>query len=203
MSAGSKTGKNFDRGFWDAHYVEQRVPWDMGHVSPPLKAYIDQLPDKSIEILIPGAGNAWEAEYLWNNGFRHIDVVDLSSLPLENLKARVADFPEQRLLHLDFFSITKKYDLILEQTFFCALHPRQREAYARHMHKILKHGGKLAGLLFSFPLEEGQEKPPFGGSGAEYLGYFEPLFHIRVFEEAHNSHPARLGREYFMLLEKE
>jgi hypothetical protein len=42
--------------------------WDLGQVSPPLKAYIDQLTDKNLRILIPGCGNSYEAEYLLEKG---------------------------------------------------------------------------------------------------------------------------------------
>jgi len=56
--------------YWENRYQNQQTGWDIGEISSPLKAYIDQLEDKSIKILIPGAGNAYEAEYLFLNGFK-------------------------------------------------------------------------------------------------------------------------------------
>ncbi len=111
--------------------MERKIPgretgWDLGAVSPPIKAYIDQLNDKNISILIPGAGNAYEAAYLFEQGFKNITVLDLAIKPLKNLKERVPDFPEHQLLHQNFFDHKGQYDLIIEQTFFCALDPSLR-----------------------------------------------------------------------------
>jgi len=55
----------FDELFWSSKYQEGQTGWDMGEVSPPIKAYIDQLTNKDLSILIPGAGNAYEAAYLF------------------------------------------------------------------------------------------------------------------------------------------
>jgi thiopurine S-methyltransferase len=68
------------------------------------------------------------------------------------------------------------------------------------MPKLLKENGKLAGLLFNFPLT--QEGPPFGGSKEEYLRLFEPNFNVKVMEPCHNSIKPREGRELFFILQK-
>ena len=190
----------FNKTYWSEFYLKEKQPWDMHRVSPPLKAYFDQLKNKELKILIPGAGNAWEAEYLWKLGFKKTFVLDISPLPLQNLKSRVPDFPDQQLLNLDFFSLQDQFDLIVEQVFFCALPPNQRTAYARKMFELLKSGGKLVGVLYDFPLDPQVTEPPFGGSLDEYLTYFRPLFHIKTFARCYNSHPRRQGRELFMIL---
>jgi hypothetical protein len=53
-------------------------------------------------------------------------VADLAPEPLQALAARVPDFPTDHLLLADFFALptAPPYDLIVEQTFFCALSPR-------------------------------------------------------------------------------
>jgi hypothetical protein len=43
-----------DADFWNNRYVNSQIGWDLGGVSPALKFWIDQLPDKSASILIPG-----------------------------------------------------------------------------------------------------------------------------------------------------
>lgn len=192
----------FDKSFWDDFYKNENTPWDMGYISSPLKSYIDQLTDKNKKILLPGAGNAHEAEYLWSNGFKNLDIVDISKLPLQNLKKRVPQFDARKLIQKDFFDLTGQYDLIIEQTFFCSLLPNQRDDYAIKMHSLLRPGAKLIGILFTFPLDPTQEAPPFGGSEEEYYECFSPLFNIKVLETASNSHPARQDREVFIILEK-
>ncbi|WP_339609587.1 SAM-dependent methyltransferase [uncultured Planktosalinus sp.] len=189
-----------DKDFWEKRYKAQETGWDIGSVSNPLKAYIDSLEDTSIAILIPGAGNSYEAEYLYNKGFKHVDVIDIAKQPLENFHKRVPGFPKENLIQTDFFEWSKTYDLILEQTFFCALDPALRPAYTKKINKLLNPNGKLAGVLFDFPLTE--EGPPFGGSREEYLTYFEPYFTVKKLEKCYNSIPPRAGNELFSIFEK-
>ena len=149
--------------YWQNRYENQQTGWDIGYPSTPLKEYIDQLTDHSISILIPGAGNAYEAEYLWQQGFQNATVVDIAAAPLKNLADRLPDFPSANLVHADFYDHQGQYDLILEQTFFCALSPgpENRQRYAKKMHELLKPGGKLVGLLFNFAFEK-DKGPPHG-----------------------------------------
>lgn len=187
---------DLDQEYWTERYENQQVGWDIGHVSTPIKNYIDQLVDKDIKVLIPGAGNAYEAEYLWEQGFSNVFVVDLSVEPLNNLKSRVPDFPAEQLLQQDFFDLDDQFDLILEQTFFCALNPSLRSAYVQKMHGLLKPSGKLVGLLFNIPLYD--DHPPFGGHQSDYKPLFESHFRIDVMEESHNSIEPRMGSELFI-----
>ncbi|NNK83272.1 MAG: SAM-dependent methyltransferase [Flavobacteriaceae bacterium] len=191
---------NFDKSYWEKKYKTQSTGWDLGEISTPLKNYIDQLDNKDLNILIPGAGHAHEAEYLWKNGFKNITIVDIAKPPLTNFKKRVSSFPLKKLVELDFFKIEGEFDLIIEQTFFCALHPSLRRNYVFQTHSLLKPNGKLAGLLFNFPLTH--EGPPFGGSKKEYEKLFKPYYNINILEEAHNSIKSRQNRELFFIFEK-
>lgn len=184
--------------YWEDKYQNQKTGWDMGEVSPPLKAYFDQLEDKTIDIFFPGAGNAYEAEYLFNLGFNNIYVADISKIPLTNFSNRIPDFSKNQLLHKNFFDVQKRFDLIIEQTFFCALPPKLRPDYAQKMQQLLKPKAKLVGVLFDFPLDS--DEPPFGGNKTEYLSYFEDYFEINVLDRCYNSHPKRDGKELFFNL---
>ena len=128
---------------WDNRYLNNDIGWDLGTVSPPLKAYFDQLENKELKILIPGGGNAHEAEYLFNSGFVNVFVVDLSKTAIDNIKKRIPEFPSSHLILGDFFEVDDAFDLIIEQTFFCALNPNLRENYAQKMHQLLKVKGTL------------------------------------------------------------
>lgn len=186
-----------DADYWNTRYQENQIGWDIGYPSNPLKAYIDQLEDTSLKILIPGGGNAYEAEYLCQKGFKNVFVIDVAQTAKDNFLNRFSKFPEEQFLVEDFFELDGQYDLILEQTFFCALNPTLREAYANKMYKLLKPNGKLVGVFFDFPLNDG---PPFGGSKEEYLSYFKTLFSIKVFERCYNSIEPRQGKELFFNL---
>lgn len=186
---------NNTQSYWENRYKNGQTGWDMQKVSPPLKTYVDQLNDKTLKILIPGAGNAHEAEYLYQKGFKNSFVADIAKTPLKNLKTRIPEFPQDQLLHTDFFDIEDTFDLIIEQTFFCALPPQLRPKYAKKMHELLKPNAKLVGLLFNFPLTD--DGPPFGGSMAEYKNYFKELFDLEILEPCYNSYPKRQGNELF------
>ncbi len=189
-----------NNNYWNDRYQQNETGWDIGKASPPLKAYIDQLEDKNLNILIPGGGNSYEAEYLFSRGFQNIYVNDIAQQPLKNFKERVPSFPDSHLLLKDFFDINKKFDLIIEQTFFCALPVEQRENYVRKTHGLLSPKGKLAGLLFNKPFEK--EGPPFGGSLKEYLNLFSGKFIIKTLEECYNSISPRQGNELFFIFIK-
>jgi methyl halide transferase len=192
---------SLDKNYWDQRYQNADFGWDLGEISPPLKAYFDGLQNKDIKILIPGAGNAYEAEYLFNKGFQNVFVCDFARSALDNLKKRCPDFPETHLLESDFFELNEKgFDLIIEQTFFCAINPSLRKKYFENMHKLLAVNGKLVGLLFDDTLNA--DAPPFGGSAKEYKPLFEPLFTAQRFEPCVNSIKPRAGRELFIELIK-
>lgn len=185
--------------FWNNRYCDQSTGWDLGQVSPPIKSYIDQLTNKDVKILIPGCGNAYEAEYLFQQGFKQVFVLDFAPLALENFKKRCPEFPEDQMIIGDFFDQTGQYDLIIEQTMFCAIDPKLRSAYAEKCSELLKESGKLVGLFFDREFEGG---PPFGGSKEEYFSFFKDHFKRISFEKCYNSVAPRAGSELFAILEK-
>ena len=194
----------FDESYWRGRYAAGRTGWDAGAVTPPLQEYFQQLgsPDAR-RILIPGAGRAYEAEYLHDLGFSQVFVADLAPEALMALQQRVPNFPTTHLLLQDFFALPPDppYDLLVEQTFFCALNPSQRPAYARQCAQLLRPGGTLVGLLFETDFGPVTE-PPFGGTRDEYRPYFEPYFDFVHFDTAYNSLRPRQGRELFVCLRR-
>ena len=190
--------------FWQQRYETGSIQWDMGQVSPPLKAYIDQLPAtaKDQAILVAGAGNAYEVGYLHEQGFTNVTLVDFAAAPIAAFAERYPDFPAAHLICADFFNLSPEqyqFDWILEQTFFCAINPSRRDHYVEHMAALLKPHGKLVGLLFN--VDFGRDEPPFGGTIEEYQQRFEKYFAIEIMETSHNSHPARQGSELFIKMQ--
>ena len=185
--------------YWENRYQKNQIGWDAGKITTPLKEYIDQLTNKNLKILIPGAGNGYEFDYLIQKGFKNSYVVDLAPTPLKNIEHRNPDFKDN-LIQSNFFELDQKFDLILEQTFFCALSPNLRSNYVLKMLELLNPGGKIAGLLFNFPLTE--EGPPFGGSVEEYKSLFSGAFKLKILEKAYNSIKPRANKELFFIFDK-
>src|SRR5690554_3722073 len=128
---------DIDELYWLERCENSETGSDIGYASTTIAEYIDQLEDTNLKILIPGCGNAYEGEYLINKGFRNTYVIDIAPGAFKNLKNRFPDFPEENMILGDFFEHSKKYDLIIEQTFFCALSPRLRRAYSEKMYSLL------------------------------------------------------------------
>jgi SAM-dependent methyltransferase len=184
--------------YWDEHYRTGQTGWDIGSISPPLKAYFDTLADKNLRILIPGGGNSYEAIYLIECGFQEVTVVDISEVVCQQLTDKYTS-QGLKVVCNDFFEHSGTYDLIVEQTFFCALNPSLRLSYLQKMRKLLAPDGRLAGLLFNREFAGG---PPFGGSEAEYRALFQEAdFQITV-DLNPNSILPRQGNELFFVATK-
>ena len=188
------TDLKVDQNYWENQYQEKNTGWDLGQIAPPLKQYFDSLIDKNIRILIPGCGNSYEAQYLLNQGFTNITIIDIAPTLIKNLKNKFSDNPNIQIILGDFFEHQGIYDYIFEQTFFCALQPILRQKYVLKMHQLLSDNGKLAGLLFNRKFEK---SPPFGGSLNEYIQLFQNVFFLNTITLAENSVPARENTELF------
>jgi SAM-dependent methyltransferase len=189
------TQNNLDKNYWATRYQQNQTGWDIGFCSTPLQEYFDQLTNKELKILIPGAGYAHEAKYLHELGFSQVNVIDLALEPLTHLKEICPEFPESHLILGDFFEHDGQYDLIVEQTFFCAIDPGLREAYVQKMKFLLQPKGKLVGVLFNRDFEGG---PPFGGCVEDYRLLFEKHFDAVNMEACYNSIEPRNGNEVFI-----
>lgn len=204
-----KTQNKFlDDSYWSERYQSQKIGWDIGEASTPISEYINQIEDKSILVLIPGCGNAYEAKLLLDIGFTNVTLIDISETLINALKVELKTHTAQgncTLIHGDFFDLQESFDLIIEQTFFCALDPDLRASYVEKMYDLLNPDGKIVGLMFNRSFEEGPNagNPPFGGSVTEYRGLFEPKFKIEKLEEAYNSIPSRQGSEVFVKFRKQ
>ncbi len=190
--------------YWNNRYLTNDFGWDIGAISTPLKTYFEGLSDKNINILIPGAGNAYEAEWLMNNGFKNTYVCDYAAEPLKNLKSRCSAFPVNQLLQVNFFDLKNlTFDLIIEQTFFCAIDRTLRPTYFKKMEELLAPNGSLVGLLFNTTFDNEATQPPYGGNTLEYLKYIEATkLIIHTMEPCYNSITPRATRELFIHLIK-
>lgn len=190
-----------DENYWEERWINEKTSWDIGYSSPAIEEYILQYPNKEASILIPGCGNCYEVEFLWNRGFSNITVLDISTTPVQILRDKYQGKKGVTVICEDFFNHHGKYDLVIEQTFFCALHPDLRPQYVNKMHGLLNKGGRIIGVLFNRVFEK--DGPPFGGSVLEYQNLFNNDFEIQKMEECYNSIEARKGSEVFINLKKQ
>ncbi len=182
--------------YWQDRYDNGNTQWDIGFPSMPIVGYIDGVKNKDLSILIPGCGNAYEAKYILDKGFTNLTVIDFAAKPVEKLKKELSLYKDSvNIIECDFFSHQGQYDLILEQTFFCAITVDKRADYVRQIKTLLSENGKLVGVLFNRSFNGG---PPFGGNIAEYRELFSVHFTSVKIEDCYNSIPARAGSEVFI-----
>ncbi|RZJ75038.1 MAG: methyltransferase domain-containing protein [Flavobacterium sp.] len=175
----------FNQSFWDVRWENNQTGWDIGEPSPAITTYLAQYSDKNTAILISGCGNAHEAGWLLKNGFTNITLIDIAPKAVDILKEKFALKPQVKILCEDFFEHNGNYDLIIEQTFFCAIPPERRTEYVDKMTAILNQNGRIIGVLFN--IEFNQQLPPFGGSITEYKQLFETKFIIKKMDDCYYS----------------
>lgn len=185
--------------YWNALYKARTIGWDLGEIAPPIQNYIDTIKNKNTRILIPGCGNTYEAEYLLKQGFTNVTVLDIAPTLVEKLKIKFKNNANIKVVLGNFFEHQGEYDIIIEQTFFCALPPDLRQKYVWKMHQLLADDGILTGLLFNRSFEI---NPPFGGSKQEYINLFKGAFNIIKIEVAKNSCLRRANSELFFEFKK-
>ncbi|HIJ51019.1 MAG TPA: methyltransferase domain-containing protein [Nitrospinae bacterium] len=189
---------------WQRHYDEGDLGWDLGQVAPPFIKLFESkiiLPGKT---LIPGCGRGHEVIYLAENGFE-VTAVDYSPGAVNHLKSTVQERNLKcEVLNMDFFGIDSAhngvYDLLIEQTFFCAISPEQRSSYVSTVARALKKGGMLAGLFYHTGEEEGG--PPFNTTREDIKKYFSDSFEIRQLSKAEDSAEQRKNKEWLAILIK-
>jgi len=179
--------------YWTNRYQQGYTGWDIGEASPALIAYCEGQARES-SILIPGAGNAYEWQALKDMGFEHVTVLDYSEIPIQRLRERYPDHAEH-FVCADFFEYAGSFDLILEQTFFCALEPKLRPKYVQQVKSLLAKDGALAGVLFNKLFDK--QGPPFGGRKNEYERLFSAHLTLEKMEACYNSIQPRDGAELF------
>jgi thiopurine S-methyltransferase len=193
------TTVDLNSDYWNTRYVQNKTGWDIGYANPIHIDYVLNNIGKSARILIPGAGSGYELSKLWEKGFTNVFAIDLSVEAKERFLFQNPSFPENQYLVGDFFELRQKFDLILEQTFFCAIDPQLRNGYVEKTWNILNTNGKLFGVLFSANFEGG---PPFGGNIQEYEELFISKFSILKLKNCEESIFPRQGKELIIELIK-
>ncbi|QDP85110.1 methyltransferase domain-containing protein [Chryseobacterium sp. SNU WT5] len=190
-----------DKDYWEEKWESKKTGWDIGYSSPAIEAYLSHYQNTEAKVLIPGCGNAYEIDVLWKLGFRNVTILDFAPTAVQILKDKCKEMKGVSVICEDFFNHHGTYDLIIEQTFFCAIPPSLRIKYADKMHELLNKDGRIIGVMFNRNFKE--SGPPFGGSISEYKLIFEKYFEIQKMEECYNSIQSRRGSEIFINFKKE
>ncbi|MGB0837959.1 MAG: SAM-dependent methyltransferase [Flavobacteriaceae bacterium] len=192
---------HLNQSYWDERYESNNTPWTLNCVSPAITEFLRvKNPSKEAKILIPGAGLSPDAHYLYSNGFKNVFVLDLSKTSIEQFISNYPEFPKDQIIHENFFEHHDQYDLIFEQTFFCALPLSINPKYPAKVTELLQPKGILFGLFFLGDLSQGG--PPYLQEKGFYSDLFSPLFKFIKLELFNKSITPRKDKELFFIFEK-
>ncbi len=201
MSGSDELG--YTQNDWQGHYDADDLKWDLGKPAPPFVHYWQQQAPAPGAAIVPGCGRGHEVVFLIRQGFR-VTAVDYAAGAVQRLNRALAQAGlEAAVLQMDFFDLDashdNRYDLMLEHTFFCAIHPSQREAYVAIAGRILKPGGLLVALFYETGENGG---PPFNTPEEEVRRHFSGRFVIERLERTPHSDERRKDKEWFALIRK-
>ena len=193
---------SLNESFWNNRYLENNTGWDLGVISTPIKKWFDSQINKDLQILVPGAGKGHEVKYGFDHGFNNIYYLDSSTEAISSFKENCPNFPKDQIIKSDFFDLRKDlfFDVVIEQTFFCAISPFLRKEYVKKTHEILTEDGCVVGLLFNKNFDH--QGPPFGGLYEEYVELFSKIFIIEKLENSMHSMTPRKENEFWLTLKK-
>jgi methyl halide transferase len=199
----NEESKEYKQEDWQRHYDENDLGWDLGQVAPPFIRLWQEGKLPLGKVLVPGCGRGHEVLFLAENGFE-VTGVDYSAGAVRHLENALKERNlKGRILHQDFFSLDNShesvYDLVIEQTFFCAIAPRQRQDYVQNVARILKPGGTLAGLFYHTDKEGG---PPYNTTREDIETHFSDHFDIEKLEKESQSAEQRKDKEWRAVLKK-
>jgi SAM-dependent methyltransferase len=188
---------------WNERYRTGDTPWDRGTPSPPLEDYLKKH-SLSGRGLVPGCGSGHDVRLLARRG---LDVTGLDFAPLALERARaLPPIGRESYLLANLFELppdlTSRFDWVWEHTCFCAIHPSNRDHYARAIAKVLKPFGRLIGVFYIDPDAKPDEGPPFKTRVEDVPHYFETEFELESQWKPPRCYPGREECEMLMVFRK-
>ena len=190
-----------DPAFWSERYASGVLPWDLGQPSPPLVRLLSTLDVAAFpRVLVPGAGNGYDAIFAARRGHRVV-AVDFARAPVDRLGALAE--PRLTAVQGDLFALPPEaagpHDIVVEHTCFCAVEPARRAEYVRVVASALRPGGVLAAVFFTHGRPGG---PPWTTDADEIRTLFGEAFNVAGLEIPADSVPDRRGQETLAALER-
>lgn len=188
--------------FWTDIYKTGKMGWDLGE---PATAFVDMVPRLKFpksRILVLGSGYGHDAAYFAKLG-HIVTAVDFSQAALDGAQARYPDLTIN-WHKADVFELPREwagqFDLIIEQTCYCAIEPARRNSLLRAWMHMLQPQGQLLGVFFSMEKRNGE--PPYGGSEWEVRERLKKNFQFLFWGRWHKSPPNRAGKEFLVFAQR-
>ncbi|GAA5868701.1 hypothetical protein JCM8547_003788 [Rhodosporidiobolus lusitaniae] len=195
-------------GGWDQAWKAKVTPWNGSDAQPALKELVEERWDevgvpfenlKDGKALVAGCGTGYDVTYFASRGIDAVGM-DISSTAIAHAKAVHDAQPEAptnvEFLATDFFSfplpssLSDRFSLAYDYTFFCAIPPSWREKWGARYGEVVRPGGLL--IVLAYPLDGDREGGPPYSVSQEAVEAVLPAF-----EKTYSRHPGKSseGRE--------
>nr|CAN68137.1 hypothetical protein VITISV_035654 [Vitis vinifera] len=162
---------------WEEKWQQGLTPWDLGKATPIIEHLHQAGALPNGRTLIPGCGRGYDVVAIACPE-RFVVGLDISDSAIKKAKeSSSSSWNASHFIFLkaDFFTWnpTELFDLIIDYTFFCAIEPDMRPAWASRMQQLLKPDGELLTLMF--PISDHTGGPPYKVSIADYEKVLHPM----------------------------
>ena len=190
--------------FWENKYILKNTGWDL-HGPTPIFDDISKSIKKG-KVCILGCGRGYDAVLFAERGFS-VTAVDFAPSAVEALQNLNNKKPENlTVLQQDIFDLEHSYfeyfDYIIEQTCFCAIHPKRRPDYVKLVSNITKKNGYLIGLWLPLNKKTEEGGPPYGTTIKEVKTHFTEKWVVDREEFSVLSIPSRKNNEKLIIFKK-
>ncbi len=200
--------------WWDERYESGDTRWDAAGAHPLLDSLIPPLKITRCRILILGCGAGHDAAW-WEKQGHIVTGVDFSKEAIEQARTLYGERDSLKWVQLDVFNLpkdwTSRFDIVFENTMFCAIPPARREELVRTWWRLLTPRGRVIGLALIMDKLAG---PPYGASEWELrqrllipprripLSLRRARFLPLLWNREKKSIEKRLGHELFFVVER-
>ncbi|XP_039157401.1 probable thiol methyltransferase 2 isoform X2 [Eucalyptus grandis] len=168
---------SFPEDGWEKCWEQGLTPWDLGKPTPILQQLHQMGALPKGRALVPGCGTGYDVVSIACPE-RYVVGIDISEIALNRAVQLFSSSPNANhfiFLKEDFFTWhpTELFDLIFDYTFFCAIEPEMRVAWAEQMSGLLRPDGELITLMF--PISDHIGGPPYKVSISDYEEVLCPM----------------------------
>ncbi|XP_056161283.1 probable thiol methyltransferase 2 isoform X2 [Syzygium oleosum] len=154
---------------WEKCWEQGLTPWDLGRPTPIIQQLHQMGALPKGRALVPGCGSGYDVVSIACPD-RSVVGIDISEIAIQRAIQLFSSSPNANhfiFLKEDFFTWnpTELFDLIFDYTFFCAIEPEIRGAWAERMSELLRPDGELITLMF--PISDHIGGPPYKVSISE------------------------------------
>ncbi len=204
--------------WWDEIYQKGEERWDNGGAHHLLDFLIPAQKLTRCRVLVLGCGAGHDAAW-WEKRGHIVTGVDFSAEAIDRARKTYGESESLRWIQADVLNLPNgdlrfapgNFDVIFENTLFCAIPPSQRETLVKTWYRLLSRRGRLIGLV---PVMDKLTGPPYGTSEWEIRKrLLDPAIAVKasarrarfvplLWNREKNSSEKWLGKELYFTVEK-